>query len=174
MLAQGSSLAVNSRARGPSLNDNATMTRRIDELVRLLDEFLTMTPGVEAAAIVSPDGWPIVCATPQWLDERRLAAMSSALVVLGERAVAELGKVGVDHVFVEGTHGHTALMPAGAHALVVATTYPGARTGLVLYELRRTAMAVARTMDLDVLAVAPPPPAESVVDLTESQSVWGS
>jgi predicted regulator of Ras-like GTPase activity (Roadblock/LC7/MglB family) len=149
------------------------MATRVDELVSLLDEFLTMTPGVEAAAVVSPDGWPIVCATPDWLDERRLAAMSSALVVLGERAVAELGKVGVDHVFVEGTHGHTALMPAGGSALMVATTYPGARVGLVLYELRRTAMAVARVMDVDALAVGRPRPPGSIVDLTESEQVWG-
>ena len=148
---------------------NECMTTRVDELVGLLDEFLEATPGVESAAVVSPDGWPIVCATPQWLEERRLAAMSSALIVLGERAVAELGKAGVDHVFVEGTHGHTALMPAGGNALMVATTYPGARVGLVLYELRRTAMAVARIMDEDILSVAHPPLPPGVLDLTESQ-----
>jgi uncharacterized protein len=146
---------------------------RVDELVALLDEFLTVTPGVESAAVVSPDGWPIVCATPTWLDERRLAAVSSILAVLGERAVAELGKAGVDHVFVEGTHGHTALMPAGANALVVATTYPGARVGLVLYELRRTTMAVARIMDADILSVEQTRGPEPLVDLTEGEPVWG-
>jgi uncharacterized protein len=149
------------------------MPTRVDELVNLLDEFLTVTPGVEAVAVVSPDGWPLVCATPTWLDERRLAAVSSALAVLGERAVAELGKAGVDHVFVEGTHGHTALMPAGSNALVVATTYPGARVGLVLYELRRTTMAVARIMDVDILGVGRPDPPDSIVDLTERERVWG-
>jgi predicted regulator of Ras-like GTPase activity (Roadblock/LC7/MglB family) len=149
------------------------MTTRVDDLVDLLDEFLAATPGVEAVAVVSPDGWPIVCATPEWLDERRLAAMSSALVVLGERAVAELGKGGVDHVYVQGTHGDAALMPAGASALVVVTTYPGARTGLVLYELRRTAMAVARVMDVDVLGMQQGPPAPQIVDLAEAERVSG-
>jgi predicted regulator of Ras-like GTPase activity (Roadblock/LC7/MglB family) len=145
------------------------MTTRSEQLVEVLDQFLSVTPGVEAAAVVSPDGWPIVCATPQWLDERRLAAMSGALIVLGERAVAELGKVGVDHVFVEGTHGHTALMPAGDDALLVATTYPGARVGLVLYELRRTALAVARIMDVDILGRSRKPEPPKVLDLTESE-----
>jgi uncharacterized protein len=145
---------------------------KVDELVSALDEFITMTPGIESAAVVSPDGWPIVSALPDWLDERRLAAMSSALLALGERAVAELGKTGIDHVFVEGVHGQTALMPAGPHAIVAATTYPGARVGLVLYELRKTVAAVEKIMDSEHLVVGRTESHEEILDLTEREHTW--
>ncbi len=126
---------------------------KADQLAAVLDEFLRVSPDVEAAAVVSGDGLPIASALPPHVEEDRLAAMSAALVSLGERAALGLEKGELAQVFVEGVSGYVVLMAAGASAVFVAVTSKNAKVGLVLYEMRRSAAAIARIM----AAVAEPP-----------------
>ena len=116
---------------------------KADLLAAALDEFLEVSPEAEAAAVVSADGLPMASALPPHVEEDRLAAMSAALLMLGERAAGGLGKGELDQIFVEGAHGHVVLMSAGEGAVLVAVTTPEAKVGLILFEMRRAAAQVA-------------------------------
>ena len=119
---------------------------KADELAVALDEFLAGSAEVEAAAVVSTEGLPMASALPPHVEEDRLAAMSGALLTLGERAASGLGKGELAQVFVEGDQGYVVLMAAGGSAAVVAVTGESAKVGLLLFEMRRTAERVAEIM----------------------------
>lgn len=137
---------------------------KADLLAAALDEFLAVSPDVEAAAIVSADGLPMASALPPDVEEDRLAAMSAALLTLGERAADGLGKGALSQVFVEGVNGYVVLMQAGADAVLVAVTSKNTKVGLVLFEMRKAASTIGRVMDEPAVQAAPavaPPPQES-------------
>lgn len=119
---------------------------KADQLARALDDFLEVSGDVEAAAVVSSDGLPMASALPDYVEEDRLAAMSAALLTLGERAADGLGKGDLAQVFIEGAHGHVVLMAAGPDAVLVTVTTRAAKVGLVLFEMRRTAATIAVIM----------------------------
>lgn len=120
---------------------------KADQLSTALDDFLTISAEVEAAAVVSADGLPMASALPPHVEEDRLAAMSAALLTLGERAASELGKGELAQIFIEGPKGHVILMAAGRDCVLVCVTAKGAKVGLVLFEMRRIAERVARVME---------------------------
>jgi uncharacterized protein len=128
---------------------------KADQLAAVLDEFLSVSLDVEAAAVVSSDGLPMASALPPDVEEDRLAAMSAALLSLGERAAMGLDKGDLAQVYVEGSDGNVVLMAAGRHAVLVAMTAKHAKVGLVLFEMRASARRVERvfeepeSMDLD-------------------------
>jgi predicted regulator of Ras-like GTPase activity (Roadblock/LC7/MglB family) len=140
-----------SKAKAPRIvfdalrREGLTMTRA-DQLAAALDDFLAVSPEVEAAAVVSADGLPMASALPPHVEEDRLAAMGAALLTLGERAAAGLGKGDLAQVFVEADQGYVVLMAAGAHAVLVAVTSHSAKVGLVLFEMRKSARRVAEVM----------------------------
>lgn len=116
---------------------------RADLLAAALDEFIAVSPEVEAAAIVSADGLPIASALPEGVSEERLAAMSAALLILGDRAASGMGKGELSQIMVESGQGYVILIAAGPDAVLVAVTSSHAKAGLTLFEMRRTASAVA-------------------------------
>lgn len=122
---------------------------KADMLARALDRLLAASPEVEAAAVVSGDGLPMASALPAHVEEDRLAAMSAALLTLGDRAAAGLGKGVLQQVFIEGSDGHVILMSAGSDAVLVTVVERGAKIGLVLFEVRRTASEVAGVMEVE-------------------------
>ena len=122
---------------------------KADRLVAALDGFLGVSPDVEAAAVVSADGLPMASALPPDVEEDRLAAMSAALLTLGERAADGMGKGDLAQVFVEAGEGYIALMAAGPNAVLVAITSGTAKVGLVLFEMRRAAARIIEIMEAE-------------------------
>jgi predicted regulator of Ras-like GTPase activity (Roadblock/LC7/MglB family) len=127
---------------------------KADRLAAALDDFLSVSPDVEAAAIVSADGLPMASALPPYVEEDRLAAMSAALLTLGERAADGLGKGELAQVFVEGDNGYVVLMAAGPNAVLVAVTSKNTKVGLILFEMRRATDTIATVMDEPSTAAA--------------------
>jgi len=132
---------------------------KADLLAATLDDFLATSPEVEAAAVVSADGLPMASALPPHVEEDRLAAMSAALLTLGERAADNLGKGELAQVFVEGSNGHVILMSAGANAVLVAVTAKGAKAGLILFEMRKSSDRVRAVMESPTETAPAPAPA---------------
>jgi uncharacterized protein len=120
---------------------------KADQLAAVLDEFLAVSFDVEAAAVVSSDGLPMASALPPDVEEDRLAAMSAALLSLGERAAMGLDKGELAQVYVEGSDGNVVLMAAGRHAVLVAMTAKHAKAGLVLYEMRGSARRIEQVFE---------------------------
>jgi predicted regulator of Ras-like GTPase activity (Roadblock/LC7/MglB family) len=118
----------------------------------LLHELMRRVPELEAAAVVTADGLPMSSALPPAMDEDRVAAMSAALLSLGERAAEGLGRGGLSQVHIHGESGGVWLLAAGDDAVLVGVSAADAKAGLVLYELRRAAAAVGTALAADELA----------------------
>lgn len=152
---------------------------RSSRLDQVLTSLLSTAPELEAAAVVSFDGLPMASALPAGMDEDRVAAMSAALLSLGDRAAQGLGRGDLSQVYVEGEHGTVFLVSADDEAVLVAVAAASAKIGLMLFEVRRAAQAVAAALvadDLDAgidpyapLAAAPVAPAV-VVPVSASSS----
>ena len=108
---------------------------RSAQLDRALGDLLRQSPEVEAASVVSFDGLPMASALPPAMDENRVAAMSAALLSLGERAAEGLGRGELSQVYVEGETGTVFLISAEDEAVQVAVGARGAKVGLLLYEV---------------------------------------
>jgi predicted regulator of Ras-like GTPase activity (Roadblock/LC7/MglB family) len=119
---------------------------KADRLAAVLDSFLEVSAEAEAAAVVSADGLPMASALPPHVEEDRLAAMSAALLTLGERAAEGLGRGELGQVFVEGQDGYVVLMAAGPDAVLVVITSKRAKIGLALFEMRRAAAQISDVM----------------------------
>jgi predicted regulator of Ras-like GTPase activity (Roadblock/LC7/MglB family) len=130
---------------------------RSDRLDRAIHGLLAQTPEIEAAAVVSFDGLPMASALPPSMDEDRVAAMSAALLSLGERAAQGLGRGELSQVYIEGETGTVFLVSADNEAVLVAVAAQGAKVGMMLYEVRRAAAAVADALRADDEVVAAPP-----------------
>jgi predicted regulator of Ras-like GTPase activity (Roadblock/LC7/MglB family) len=122
------------------MSDSASRATRLD---RALADLLQQAPEVEAAAVVSFDGLPMASALPATMDEDRVAAMSAALLSLGERAAEGLGRGGLNQVYIEGEQGTVFLVSADDEAVLVAVAAKAAKVGMMLYEVRRAAAGVA-------------------------------
>jgi predicted regulator of Ras-like GTPase activity (Roadblock/LC7/MglB family) len=120
-------------------------------LERAITALLAQAPEIEAASVVSCDGLPMAASLPAGMDEARVAAMSAALLSLGERAAEGLGRGGLSQVYIEGEKGTVVLVSADDEAVLVAVARQGAKVGLVLYEVRRAAAAVAEALRRDPL-----------------------
>lgn len=124
---------------------------RSTRLDRCLADLLGQAPELEAAAVVSFDGLAMASALPAGMDEDRVAAMSAALLSLGEKAAQGLGRGDLSQVYVEGEHGTVFLISAQDEAVLVAVASRGAKTGLMLFEARRAAAAVGAVLAEDAV-----------------------
>ena len=108
-----------------------------DLIVERLIELQAVTPDVEASAVVSIDGLTIAAALPANVEEDRVAAMSAAMLSLGERIAGELARGGLDEVYIHGSSGYVLIMSVGNDAVLTALAREEAKLGLVLLEMRR-------------------------------------
>ncbi len=116
---------------------------REDRLAAALDGLMHDSAEIEASALVSLDGFIMASALPQGMQEDRVGAMSAAILGLGERAAAELGRGALSQVFIEGAEGYVILMAAGDRAVLTVLAQHGAKLGLVLYDMRAAADQIA-------------------------------
>jgi predicted regulator of Ras-like GTPase activity (Roadblock/LC7/MglB family) len=110
-----------------------------DRLTQILKDLEATTPDIEASAIVSVDGLMIASALPRDVEEDRVAAMSAAMLSLGERTASELARGGLSEVYVKGETGYVILMAAGESAVLTALARKDAKLGLVFLDMKRTA-----------------------------------
>src|SRR5919197_4387391 len=103
---------------------------RSAKLDRVLSELVGQVPEIEAASVVSFDGLPMASALPADMDEDRVAAMSAALLSLGERAAEGLGRGELSQVYIEGESGTVFLVSCDNEAVLVAVAARGAKAGL--------------------------------------------
>jgi len=147
---------------------------QLDQILRAL---LRQVPDVEAASVVSFDGLPMASALPPGMDEDRVAAMSAALLSLGERAAQGLGRGDLSQVYVEGDNGTVFLVSADDEAVLVAVGRVGAKVGLMLYEVKQAAAAVGTALRVQaeplppIVPVSAPEPVHQAVPVPQPQPV---
>jgi predicted regulator of Ras-like GTPase activity (Roadblock/LC7/MglB family) len=117
---------------------------KVEELTDLLKDLDATTPDIEASAVVSVDGLMIASALPKDVEEDRVAAMSAAMLSLGERTASELARGDLSEVYVKGENGYVVLMASGENAVLTALARKDAKLGLVFLDMKRTSEEVAR------------------------------
>ena len=114
------------------------MTRSRKELLsERLKDLQASSPDLEASAIVSVDGLAIASALPANTEEDRVAAMSAAMISLGERISGELRRGELDQVYIKGNLGYVVLMAIGTEAVLTVLARKEAKLGLVFLDMSR-------------------------------------
>jgi predicted regulator of Ras-like GTPase activity (Roadblock/LC7/MglB family) len=117
---------------------------RSEQMVNRLRSMQAAAPDIEACAIVSVDGLIIASALRSDMEEDRLSAMSAAMLGLGERIAAELGRGGLEQVYIKGEAGFVLLTLIGTEALLTVLARQEAKLGLIFLEMRRAAEDLAK------------------------------
>lgn len=115
------------------------MTKSRSQLiVELLRDMQASSPDIEASSVVSVDGLTIASALPQSVEEDRVAAMSAAMLSLGERIASELGRGTLEQVYIKGANGYVVLMALKNEAVLTALARENAKLGLLLLDMRKS------------------------------------
>jgi predicted regulator of Ras-like GTPase activity (Roadblock/LC7/MglB family) len=110
---------------------------RTEQMIERLRDLQVSSPSVEAAAIVSADGLSIASSMPADVEEDRVAAMSAAMLSLGERIAGELGRGALDQVYIRGEAGFVVLMAIGEEAVLTVLARKDAKLGLIFLDMGR-------------------------------------
>src|SRR5574340_1725499 len=102
---------------------------RAEQMVERLRSMQAAAPDIEASAIVSVDGLIMASALQQGVEEDRVSAMSAAMLSLGERISGELGRGGLEQVYIRGDNGYVILTSVGEEAVLTALAREGAKLG---------------------------------------------
>ncbi|SRR3990172_17931 len=117
---------------------------RSEQMVARLVDMQRSTPDIEASAVVSVDGLTIASALPTNVEEDRVSAMSAAMLSLGERIAAELGREDLEQVYIHGDQGHVFVFAVGDEAVLTVLCREQAKLGMVLLDMRRAAEDLAK------------------------------
>ena len=119
-------------------------TTRTQQLIDRLRQLQASSTDIEASAIVSVDGLSIASALPQGIEEDRLAAMSAAMLSLGERIATELQRGSLEQVYIKGENGYAILVSIRQEAVLTALCRAEAKLGLVFLDMHRAAEDLAK------------------------------
>ncbi|MBI3160398.1 MAG: roadblock/LC7 domain-containing protein [Chloroflexi bacterium] len=117
---------------------------RSDQMVNRLRDMQAAAADIVASAVVSVDGLTMASALPNDVEEDRVSAMSAAMLSLGERIASELGRGGLDELYIRGENGLVLLTAVGEEAVLTALTRDDAKLGLIFLEMRRAAEDLAK------------------------------
>lgn len=112
------------------------------KLGQILQTFVTSTPDVQGAAMVTPDGLPLSSFLPGGMDDERVSAMSAAMLSLGERIGKELARGTIDRIYVEGHEGFSILTSCGEDAVFLVLASKAAKQGVLMLEIKRTLVEI--------------------------------
>jgi hypothetical protein len=113
------------------------MSINIEKLNSVLDNFVSATNDVQGASVVTPDGLALASSLPSGMDEERVSAMSAAMLSLGERIGKELGRGGIERIYVEGDDGYGVLTSCGQDAVFLVLASKAVKQGVLMLEIKR-------------------------------------
>jgi predicted regulator of Ras-like GTPase activity (Roadblock/LC7/MglB family) len=120
-------------AKGAHSMTKSRTERMVDELRNLQFN----SSDIEASAVVSVDGLIMASALAAGIEEDRVAAMSAAMLSLGDRIAGELGRGYLDQVYIKGENGYVILMYIGEEAVLTTLARKEAKLGLIFLDMRR-------------------------------------
>ena len=113
------------------------MAINTEKLGYILQNFVSTTPDVQGAAMVTPDGLPLASSLPGGMDDERVSAMSAAMLSLGDRIGRELARGEIDRIYVEGEEGFSILTSCGEDAVFLVLAGKSAKQGVLMLEIKR-------------------------------------
>ncbi|MEM3526378.1 MAG: roadblock/LC7 domain-containing protein [Candidatus Jordarchaeaceae archaeon] len=119
---------------------------KIDEIMSLIRDMEANTPGIEASAVVSVQGLPIASAMPMDVDESVVAAMTAAMLSVGERAAQELVRGNLQQILLQGDAGYIIIKGAGTSAIITVLAKTDANLGLILMVLKKISTKIGELL----------------------------
>ncbi|MCB9683345.1 MAG: roadblock/LC7 domain-containing protein [Alphaproteobacteria bacterium] len=119
---------------------------RAEQILKQIKTLSTNTPDLEAAAVIDNDGLMIASALPSDVDEDSVAAMSAALLGMGERASSELRRGEFEMTMIRGAEGYLLLVRCGNDAVLAVQAGRNAKLGLIFLDVSRTAKEIGRLL----------------------------
>jgi predicted regulator of Ras-like GTPase activity (Roadblock/LC7/MglB family) len=113
-----------------------------EKLDAVMQNALNTVSGVEAVAVVSLDGLIMTSALPVDVDESRVAAMTAAILGLGERTAQEMNRGVLDQIYIKGANGYVMILAIGDMAVLTALADKHAKLGLLFVLLKRVAQQI--------------------------------
>ncbi len=132
--------------REPQILNQEEMKMRTDAIAEILSDLNGSSGDIEASAVVSLDGLMMASLLPSDVDEDRVAAMSAALLALGERTAKELERGHLNQILIQGSNGYVIMTEAGQEAVLTVMTKKEAKLGLVFLDISRAAKELARIL----------------------------
>ncbi len=129
--------------------DSEADTEIHKEINEVLEAFVSKLPAIDFASVVSLEGLPISSwppTLPQGLDDVRIAAMTAAILSLGERAVMECGKGELNRILTEGDSGYIISVQSGTKAVLTASASRSVKLGLIFLDMKQAAQKIAKIL----------------------------
>lgn len=112
---------------------------RSQEIQESLEKLKTTSSDIEAAALVSQEGFIIASVLSENLDEERVAALSAAFQGLAERCAEELGKGKPRQFFLQADLGYIVVMEVTQDASLTVLSSRFGKPGMLLLDMKRGA-----------------------------------
>ena len=119
------------------------MSSKVGQIKQILQLLEINTPGIEASAIVSLQGLPIVSAMPAGVNDDVVAAMTAAVLSVGEKALQELQKGKLVKILIEGEKGYIIMTTVGQNAILTVLAKHSSNLGLIFLTMKQTAQKIA-------------------------------
>jgi len=116
---------------------------RTQELEQILRELKESVKEIDACAVVSIEGLPIAANMPDIYDDTIVAAMTSAMLTLGEKIATNLRRGSLNKVSVEGVDGQVISQAAGTNAVLTISASKEAKLGLIFMEMDKATQKIA-------------------------------
>jgi len=116
------------------------------ELMECINELRFRSIGIVDVAVVSQEGLPLVSLVLERVEETRFAAMTAAMLSLGERVSTELNKGLLKKIFVEGDHGYIISMQAGDNAVLTVSATTDTKLGLLFLDMERASAKISKIL----------------------------
>ncbi len=116
------------------------------ELMECINELRFRSIGIVDVAVVSLEGLPLVSLVLERVEETRFAAMTAAMLSLGERVSTELNKGLLKKIFVEGDHGYIISMQAGDNAVLTVSATTDTKLGLLFLDMERASAKISKIL----------------------------
>ena len=108
----------------------------------VLRDLIKRNPEVEAAAIVNSQGICNASYLRPGIDEEGVAAMSAAILALGENVLSEMKGGRLSEVYIKGTDRMVLIVSAGKEYLLFLVIPVFAKLGLILMEAKRVSKKI--------------------------------
>jgi len=122
----------------------------LDEILNLLRNFEAENADITGSAVVSIQGLPICSSLGAGADESRdgmIAAMTAAILSVGERAAQELQRGTLRRILLDGEDGLIILQQCGPHAILCVLVNNDKQLGLVFMLMAGLARKIAKILD---------------------------
>ena len=99
---------------------------------------------IEASAVMTRDGFPVVTLLSDDVDADRLSAMSASMLSLAEKAVTDLKRGNLEQVMIHSSEGFFILVKVNQEAVLSVISKKDTKLGMLLLETQKAARSIAK------------------------------